>query len=344
MTPALPEAMRAAVYRERGRIAVEKRPVPEPGPRDVLLRVSHCGVCGTDLHLVLDGWGRPDSIGGHEYSGRIAALGTQVSGWKIGEPAVGGPVPGCGSCDYCRAQRPALCTGTPGLGEFQGAFAEYKLLPETQLVRVPQGLGLREAALSEPLSVALHAVTRSGVRPGQRALVSGAGPIGLLTLAALRARGVEEVVVSEPSEVRRELARLVGASQVVTPDQLEVPRMPFARVDGAVHVAFECSGVAAAIQAALAQLEKTGTLVLVGSGVERPRLDAMRVLLNELVVTGAYNYDEDGYAQALALLASRRLPTDLLIEPDDIALDGLQAAMERLASGRIGGKVLVVPS
>ena len=119
--------------------------------------------------------------------------------------------------------------------------------------------------------------------------------------------------------------------------------MPFDIVDGACDVAFECSGRGDALTAALAQLKKMGTLVIVGTGMERPRLDCNRVLLNELVVTGAYEYDESGFGDALELIASGRLDTDLLLEPGAVGLDDLLGAMERLAAGQIGGKVLVVP-
>jgi threonine dehydrogenase-like Zn-dependent dehydrogenase len=192
--------------------------------------------------------------------------------------------------------------------------------------------------------VALHALSRADVAPGRRALVVGAGPIGALVLAALRARGVSEVTVSEPRPLRRELAAKLGAARVVEPERLEVPPMPFGLVGEPFDVAFECSGSPAAFESALAQLCKGGTLVLVGSGMRRPRLDPNRVLLNELVVTGAYAYDSLGFADALALLASGRLPTDLLVEAQDVTLEGLLEAMRGLAEGRIGAKVLVAPS
>lgn len=343
--PQVPSQMSAAVYRGPRDLVLERRPVPELGPEEVLLRVSHCGICGTDLHLVLEGWGQPDSIGGHEYSGHVAAVGPGVDGWEIGEAAVGGPEAGCGVCDYCRAGRSGLCSGrgAAGLTPFQGAFADYKRVHVSQLVRIPPGVTPREAALTEPLAVALHAITLSGIRAGQRAFVAGAGPIGLLTLAALRARGVEDVSVSEPSPVRRARAEQVGARRALPPEALARPRMPFELVEDACDVAFECSGAPRAFRAALAQLRKAGTLVIVGSGMEKPRLDANRVLLNELRVTGAYNYDEDGFQRALALLAAGRLPTQLLIEPEDVPLRGLLGAIERLAAGRIGGKLMVVP-
>jgi 2-desacetyl-2-hydroxyethyl bacteriochlorophyllide A dehydrogenase len=337
--------MRAAVYREKRRLVVEERAVPQLGPHDVLLRVSHCGVCGSDLHMVMEGWGRPDSIGGHEYSGRIAALGSAVTGWALGESVVGGPSAGCGRCEYCTTHRPSLCAshGTPGVSEFQGAFAEYVRVHESQLHRVPAGLSLREAALAEPLAVALHGVTLSQIAAGRRALVTGAGPIGMLTLAALRAKGIEDVTVSEPAAARRAAAVRVGATQVMTPDELPRPRMPFEFVPNGFDAAFECSGSPAAVEAGLRQLKRGGTLMLVGTGMAKPKLDSNRMILGELRVMGAFEYDERGIDDALALLASGKLPMAVLLEQGDVGLDGLASAMERLAAGELGGKLLVAP-
>ncbi len=338
--------MRAAIYHGRGDLRVEPVEVPDPGPGEALLRVSHCGVCGTDLHLVLDGWGRPGSIGGHEYSGEIVALGDGASDWQIGDPVVGGPEPSCGSCRPCEAGRPSLCLAraAPGVSPFQGAFAEYVRVSVSQLLRVPPQLSLRDAALAEPLAVALHGITLARVGAGDRVLVTGAGPIGLLALAALRASGVEDVSVSEPHPLRRELAQQLGASRVVEPEALDPPRMPFEVPDSAVDAVLECSGAPAAVESGLAQLRRAGTLVLLGTGAGRPRLDSHRLLLNELVVTGAFNYDDRGFEQALALLGAGRLPTQQLLHQQDVPLDGLLDAMKALAAGRIGGKVLVAPA
>ena len=114
-------------------------------------------------------------------------------------------------------------------------------------------------------------------------------------------------------------------------------------VDGAVDVALECSGAAAAMVAALAQLKRAGTMVLVGAGIQQPRFDPNRILLNELVITGAFTYDHDGFERALGLLGSGALPTDRLLEPDDVPLDGVLDAMRQLADGHLAGKVLVKP-
>jgi threonine dehydrogenase-like Zn-dependent dehydrogenase len=340
MISELPATMPVAVFGQRS-VTVEERPVPALESHDVLVEVGHCGVCGSDLHFVIDGWGRPGSIGGHEWSGVVAAVGSEVSRWSVGDRVVGG-VRSCGSCRYCRADRPTLCTqrGRVGSGEWQGAFAGYVREHEQALNRIPDGLSPRIAALAEPLAVALHGITLSGAQPGQRILVTGAGPIGSLVTAALLARGVTDVTVSEPGERRRRLAAELGAA-TITPDQLVAPDWPSSVVDEPFDAVLECSGRADAMEAALGQLAVAGTLVLVGAGIVPPRFDPNRIILNELVVTGAFCYDAEGFTDALELLAGGRLATDLLIEDDDVPLTGLLAAMEGLAAGDIAGKVMV---
>jgi threonine dehydrogenase-like Zn-dependent dehydrogenase len=210
-------------------------------------------------------------------------------------------------------------------------------------VRIPEGVSMREAALAEPLAVALHGITLSRIRPGERAFVSGVGPIGMLTLAALHAQGIDDVVVSEPSSARRECALDLGARVAVDPSDLDDPRLPFEIVDDAVDAAFECSGSQSGFVTAIGRVRRAGTLVILGTGMARPPLDINRVLMNELTVTGAYEYDENGFEHALALIASRKLPTDRLIAPDDVSLPNLLQTMERLVAGEIAGKVMVAP-
>ena len=340
--------MLAAVLHGPRDVRVEQRQVTEPGPRDVLVEVSHCGVCGSDLHLVLEGWGRPGSVGGHEWSGRVVAVGDDVQRYAVGDAVVGGAELPCGECPGCGAGRPSLCVRRQavGSGGDDGAFAELIRRDERMVEQVPDGLDLRSAALAEPLAVAMHAVARSGVEAGQRALVTGAGPIGALAVVALGLQGVTDIVVSEPNPARRALASRLGATKVVAPDVLEVPTVaePSRVVSDAVDVALECSGKAAAMVAACAQLTRGGTLVLVGAGMDRPRFDPNRILINELVVTGAFEYEANGIADALAVLASGAIDVAAMVEPEDVSLADLPTAMDKLGSGDLPGKVLVAPS
>jgi (R,R)-butanediol dehydrogenase/meso-butanediol dehydrogenase/diacetyl reductase len=337
--------MPAAVYIGDHTITVEQLPIPEVGSGQVLLRVSHCGICGTDLHLMIEDWGTPGTVGGHEYSGVVAAIGSSVEGWALGDRAVGGPGPGCGECRLCQSGRTHLCTGRLAKGTAMpgGAYAEYKVVHADALFRIPDAVDLRTAALTEPVAVALRGVRRSGVKPGERVLVTGAGPIGLLTVAVLATSGVSDITVSEPNPKRRRLAEKAGASRTMTPEELERPTGTMALVAGPYQYAFECSGRADAMEAGLENLDRAGTLVLSGTGMRRPQFDPNRLIVHELLVTGTVEYTQDDYRAALDLLADRRLPVDVLIEAEDLPLTRLQWGMEQLLAGELAGKVMVVP-
>ena len=338
------ETMPAAVYVGHGELEVRALPVPAIKPDEVLVEVSQCGICGTDLHLVLEEYARPGAVLGHEWAGTVAVVGVAVEGRAVGTPVVAGPEPGCGRCRACRRGRPSVCLRRPPpdyLG-FRGAFCRYVAVPAARLLRVPDGLSLRTAALTEPTAIAIHATNIAGVTAADRVLVTGAGPVGLLITAVLRSLGVEDVVVSEPSPRRRERALQVGATRAITPDELEP--VPIGRTaDEPYTVVFECSGRADAVPPALDHLDYAGTFVFVGTGHEWPRVNHNRVIVLELTIVGAYNYDADGFGPALDLLASGRLPVDLLVEPADISLDALLPTLHDLARGAVAAKVLVRP-
>ncbi len=211
------------------------------------------------------------------------------------------------------------------------------------MFRIPDELDLRAAALTEPVAVALRGVHRSQARPGDRVLVTGGGPIGLLTAAVLRAFGIDDVTVSEPGPLRRQRSLDVGATSVITPDELVVLSSPSALVDRPFQAAIDCSGRADAMVAALANLDRQGVLVLSGTGMVRPQLDHLRIILHELIVTGSLEYSREEFQEAIDLLASGRLPVDRLVEPDDVPLSAVADAMLRLAGGELAGKVMVVP-
>lgn len=332
-----------------GRMAVEQRPTPPNLPGRVVVEVSHCGVCGTDLHMVMDGWGQPGRVGGHEYSGVIVDVGDDVAGWSLGDRIVCGPEPSCGACDACRRGEPTQCGQRSTIGgdnPFDGGFAQFVSTDARSLRRVPDGLSLRVAALAEPLAIALHAINRSGVRArGTAVLIMGAGPIGALILAVLVAEGRTDITVCEPGLTRANLARELGATDVVHPSELTTfsNAHPDQINPESVGVVFECSGKRVAMEASLSQLDRGGTLVLVGSGIEPPSFDPNRIILCELNICGAFNYDVDGFERALEWLESGQLPVALLIEPDDVPLDQLTDAMAQLVAGIRGGKVMAVP-
>jgi threonine dehydrogenase-like Zn-dependent dehydrogenase len=338
-----PDLMPAAVYVGDGRIEVQERPVPVPGPGEVLVEVANCGICGTDLHLVMERYARPGDVLGHEWAGTVAS---EVAGGDIqpGTPVVCDTSPGCGICRACVRGRPAVCLNKPppDFTSWDGAFCRYKKVSASRLLRLPEGLSARNAALTEPTAIAIHCMSLSGATPDDRVLVTGAGPVGALAVAVLRSAGIDDITVSEPSEIRRAHAFAVGAAAVVHPDELLAA--PTGRpVKDPYSVVFECSGTATAAQTALDQLDYAGTFLFVGTGHTMPRVNHNRVIVMEQTLLGAFNYDAEGFRPALDLLASAKLPLDVLIESQDVSLDGLLPAMERLSRGEIAGKILVRP-
>lgn len=332
--------MKAAIYRRPGDLEITDVSRPEAGA-DALVAVEYCGICGTDLHMVLDGWGTPGSILGHEWSGRIVDSGD--TGLAPGTLVVGLPSPACGACVPCRDGRPSLCRVRPEAGTAidRGAFAEYVSVGTERLIAVPTGIDAKAAAYTEPLAVALHAVTLSGIEEGQSALVMGTGPIGAAVIALLAARGIATTAV-EPAAARAALAERLGA-RTRAADDLEITAHPGEPVHDAVDVVFETSGARIAAESGLTQLAPGGTLVLVGTGMDFPRLDTNRVILNELRITGAFNYDDRGFEAALNLIGSGSLPMHELIADEPVLLDGLLSTMQRLRAGEIPGKALVKP-
>ena len=333
-------SMKAAIYRRPGDMEITDVSLPEAGA-DALIAVEYCGICGTDLHMVLDGWGTPGSIFGHEWSGRIVESGD--TGLASGTLVVGLPSPTCGDCVSCRAGRPSLCRVRPeaGVAIDRGAFAEYVAVGAERLITVPAGIEARAAAYTEPLAVALHAITLSGIEQGQSALVMGAGPIGAALIALLASHGIATNAV-EPGPRRAALAKRLGARPRAA-DDLEITAHPGGTARDAVDVVFETSGARIAAESGLAQLSPGGVLVLVGTGMDYPKLDTNRVILNELRVTGAFNYDDRGFETALDLIGSGSLPIDELIADEAVSLDELLPTMQRLRAGEIPGKTLVRP-
>lgn len=310
-----------------------------------MVEVAWCGVCGSDLHLIVDGWGRPGDVFGHEWSGVIVELGPGVEDFEIGQAVLAGDAPRCGRCTACIEGRPSQCSeAEPMTGRFDGAFATHVLSRVESLRAVPDGLDLRTAALAEPLAVALHAVTRAEIRARAEVLVSGAGPIGALVAAVLVHRG-HTVHVVEPAAARQELAAELGA-QVITPSELATFDM--SQVDTVAELAFdiviETSGRREAIEAGFQQLRRGGRLVLVGTGMDQPRFDPNRMIVMELTVCGAFVYDADGFERAMDLLAAGILPVDVLIDTAEYGLDGVAEAAARLAAGEHAGKVMIAPN
>ncbi|MBN8524590.1 MAG: alcohol dehydrogenase catalytic domain-containing protein [Planctomycetes bacterium] len=303
--------MTAARYLGNHAFALEDAPVPQPAAGEVRLRVAWCGICGTDMHIFhgkMDARVKPPQIIGHEMSGIVDAVGPGVTGWSPGDHVTVRPLDSCGVCAACRAGHSHVCmrlkfVGIDSPGAFQGLWCVQARL----LHRLPADLPLDLAALIEPLAVACHDVRRSRLAAGEKAVVLGGGPIGILVALVARAAGAQ-VRISEIDAGRRAFATALGLEVLGADTAAEVE----AWTDGAgADVVFECTAAApcAALMTQLARVR--GRIVLVGIFTQPVQIDLFRVFWRELELLGARVYEAADFEQAIALAPS--LPLDRLV-------------------------------
>lgn len=287
--------MKALLLTAPSQLAFVDFPDPQPAPDEVLLRVRACGVCGSDIH----GWDgstgrrRPPLIMGHEAAGEIAAVGSAVTGWRVGERVTFDSTISCGECGYCRSGRINLCENRRVLGvapaEYRqhGAFAEYVSLPARILYRLPDALTFEQAAMVEPVSIAIHAVQRVRIAPTDTAVVVGSGMIGLFVVQALRWAGARRIIAVDLELKRLALARELGATDILQSDTCDVPA-EVARLTGGqgADLAFEVVGVSPTLQLALATLRRGGSAVLVGNLAPKTDFPLQAVVTRELTLYG----------------------------------------------------------
>ncbi len=338
--------MRAAILRERGRFEIDRAyPEPRLAAGDIKLRIKLSGICGSDLHEFVAGplLAPMPSVLGHEFCGEVVEVGAEVRGFEAGDKAIGVIYPSCGRCEYCQHGDFTLCDmRAMAVTERNGSFAEYVAAPARQMFLVPPQTPHDEAALIEPSSVGCHAIRRSRLALGERVVVIGAGPIGLLITALARRAGADRIAVVEPAEGRRQLAIQMGADVALDPaEEVEGPINEMTDARGADAV-FECAGVAQAFEAAQRLVRKQGRLVLVAVHEgRRLELQANRVLGNELDIIASYGANDVDFRSAVNLVASRKLDVRPLISRR-FNLDEIQHAFELLAADRGQfGKLLV---
>lgn len=292
----------AAAYVGSRTIRDWEAPLVEPSPGQVRVDVAYTGVCGTDLHIFhgdMDSRVSVPAVLGHEMSGVIAQLGPQVGGWEVGDHVTVMPVDWCGDCPACRAGHQHICHRLDFLGiDSPGALQRSWVVPSRTLIRLPAELPLDLAALVEPAAVACHDVRRAGLRDGEKVLVVGGGPIGLL-IAQVAARSGAQVLLSEPAPGRRDQAVSLGIS-VVDPGAGDLAE----RITGwtgsaGVDVAFEVSGSGPGVAAAVASLATRGRLVLVAIHPRPQPVDLHRLFWRELTLLGARLYTREDFTRAV---------------------------------------------
>jgi len=342
--------MYAAVITGQHRVEVIEVPDPVPAVNGVVVDITLCGICGTDLHAYQSGAPYNPAICGHEWVGVVSGVGVDVRGLSEGDRVVVAVPPPCGRCTACRAGQAGHCsavflaaTGRDIRNPLHGGFAPRLAVSADRVLAAHPLLTDAQAAQVEPATVAFHAVRRSMVRLGDVAVVQGAGPIGLTTMQWVRAAGAGEVIVIEPNAQRQALALSLGATVVVAPGA-EAGELVREHTNGlGADIVYECVGRAPAIQSAVDLVRRGGSMCLIGLSDTDASITPAVWLVKEVVLTAALAYTHDEFDLAMGMIADGRMRLDPL-HSSTVGLTGLSDALADLASGTsTQTKVLVDP-
>ncbi|MFF2846125.1 alcohol dehydrogenase catalytic domain-containing protein [Streptomyces sp. NPDC058001] len=326
-------------------LRIEEMPEPEPGPGEVKIRVAFAGICGTDVHEYfetprathtphpLTGATLPQTLG-HEFAGTVVARGEGVDRVAPGDRVCVRPIRTCGACPRCTAGLSHLCTALAAIGVTApgGGLAQYVVAPADSAHRLPDGVSLEQGALVEPMAVGLNAVERAQVPNGGSALVMGAGAVGMGVLFALKARGVHDVLVVEPSPARRAAAGLHGA-HALDPGAVDVVEKVMVHTHGrGVDAAVECSGRPEALHAALHSVAARAPVVMVALYSGPVTVDAAVLRLGELALLGCEAYPDGVFERVIASMDAGHYPTDGWL--DHIPLGDTLAGLRDVRDGR----------
>jgi L-iditol 2-dehydrogenase len=288
--------MKALVLSQYRHLELQDLPQPTPAADEVLIQVRACGICGSDVHGYDGSTGRriPPLVMGHEAAGVIAAVGSAVKDFAVGDRVTFDSTISCGQCHFCKRGQVNLCDARQVLGvscgdyRRAGAFAEFVTVPARVLYRLPDGLAFEKAAMIEAISVAVHAVHLTPVELNDTAVVVGAGMIGLLTLQAARLAGCRKIIAVDVDEGRLQTALSLGATHSILAKDQDVPALVREWTDGrGADVAFECVGTSVTVQSAIESTRKGGTVTLVGNIAPRIELPLQSVVTRQIRLQGS---------------------------------------------------------
>ncbi len=333
----------AAHYEGNRTIRLGPGELVEPGSGEVQLKISHCGICGTDLHIyhgAMDARVRMPLVMGHEMSATVHKLGAGVADYEIGDKVVVMPLAPCGACPACAAGHSHICHNLDFLGiDTPGAFQSYWTAPAYTLHRMPARLSLKHGALIEPLAVACHDVRLAEVKEGDQVVVLGGGPIGMLVALVAKHYGAE-VVVSEINPFRVEMARKLGLA-AVNPTETDLIQLVMEETGGAgADIVFEVSGSQSGASIMTELLRTRGLAVVVAIFAQQPKIDLFRFFWRELRLQGVRVYESEDFSAAIDLAAQGVLPLDELIT-DIRPLQALKSGFEDMEKGGQVMKILL---
>ncbi|CAO3653314.1 unnamed protein product [Cunninghamella echinulata] len=345
----LPETQKCLVLNKPLDIVFEERPVPEVGQGDVLVNIKATGICGSDVHYWLTGGigsfiVKKPMILGHESAGVVAKVGPGVTDLKVGDRVALEPGVPCRTCEQCKKGRYNLCPGmvfaaTP---PYDGTLCDYYRHPADFCVKLPENVSLQEGALVEPLSVGIHAARRGNVKSGDRVFIFGAGPVGLLCAAAVKAAGASYVTIADITPSRLEFAKTYCTdSQVLLerPQQGE-PNIEYSRriaenilkTEQLADVVIDCTGAETCVQTSILLAKNGGNVILVGVGASNQTIPISEVSSREVDIKGIFRY-VNTYPTAVEMIASGKINVKPLIT-HTYSFDDSIKAFEHVKSGK----------
>lgn len=313
--------MKALMLQQYNQFEYVESPKPEYGPKDVLIEVRACGICGSDIHGMDGSSGRrvPPLIMGHEAAGVVADIGSDVTACQVGDRVTFDSMISCGSCYFCRAGSPNLCDDrrvlgvSPGDYRQHGAFAEYVVVPEHIIFPLPENISFEHASMAEPVCIALHAVNITPLPLGADVVVVGAGMIGNLVVQALRKAGCGQIIAVDLDAGKLELAQEVGATAGLVANEVNVAEEVYKLTGGrGADATFEAVGIAPTVQSAIDSTRKGGSVTLVGNLAAEISFPLQSIVTREISVYGSCGINGE-YPSALKMIEDGSINVDALI-------------------------------
>ncbi len=320
--------MKAAVFKGVGLpLAIETLPDPTPGPTDIIVRVSRCGICGTDLHMTSKhDWNTPvGSVIGHEYTGEIVAIGGEVERLKIGDRISGMARGSCGQCEACFRGFPLLCTLPPRVF---GGFAEFVQIYENAAIKLPQTLSIADGALVEPMAIGLHGVRMAEMKMGARVLVLGAGSVGLAVIFWAKRLGAHRVAAVSRSQGRTAMALAMGADAFVQSGEEEIPNVVEA-LGGEPEIVFECVGAVGMLERAMAHVRVFGQIMSLGFCTSPDPVIPSIASFKQIRIGFPLTYSPGEFEYVANMMDSGRIDPAVMVT-SVVPLDDMPAAFEAL--------------
>lgn len=351
----------ARIYGKKD-IRIEDVEIADPREDQVQIKVKYCGICGSDLHAYLEGWGLPTTphpltgktvpiTMGHEFAGEVVKVGSHVQKLKVGDAVAVEPLIACGKCENCRKGFYNLCNkaaAKDGAGNFlgfsdNGGFAEYANVDEFFAHKMPTGMNYKLGALAEPTAVVFEAIKKSGLRAGQDVAVEGAGPIGLLTSMLAKLAGANHVYVIDVSEVRLQKANELGLKRTLNPNKVDVVKEVQKECPNGVDISFEAAGVQPTFESALKLTKRTGTLQIVALFGKPLKINITNDVIMQgidIITTLAYN---NSYPEVLGILNNHRELFSKVITKQISLNEVVDQGIKALATEKNQMKILVSP-